>query len=155
MLQRTLVVLKPDTIQRKVAWEIISRFERLWYEIVAAKMVNATEDLLLKHYEWIGKLLTRKWQGIFDMTSNMMRWGPVFAMVLEWIEAIDVVRKVVWPTEPKGAAPGTIRWDYATMSYGYADANKLWIVNLVHASATIEEADQEIPLWFSEAEFIK
>ena len=155
MIQRTLVVLKPDTIQRKVAGEIISRFERLGYEIIAAKMVNATEDLLYKHYEWIGALLTRKWQKVFDLTSSMMRGWPVFAMVLEWIEAIDVVRKIVWPTEPKSAAPWTIRWDYATMSYWYADATWLWVVNLVHASATIEEAAQEIPLWFNESEFIK
>ncbi|MDD2487075.1 MAG: nucleoside-diphosphate kinase [Candidatus Gracilibacteria bacterium] len=155
MIQRTLVVLKPDTIQRKVAGEIISRFERLGYTIIAAKMMNASEELLFKHYEGIGALLTRKGQKVFDLTSSMMRGGPVFAMVLEGIEAIDVVRKVVGPTEPKSAAPGTIRGDYATMSYGYADANALGVVNLVHASATVEEAEQEIPLWFNESEFVK
>ncbi|EKE26574.1 MAG: hypothetical protein ACD_4C00238G0003 [uncultured bacterium (gcode 4)] len=155
MIQRTLVVLKPDTVQRKVVWEIISRFERLGYDIIAAKMLNASEDLLYKHYEGIGALLTRKGQKVFDLTSSMMRGWPVLAMVLEWIEAIDVVRKIVWPTEPKSAAPGTIRWDYATMSYGYADANWLGVVNLVHASANEEEASKEIPLWFSSEEFVK
>ncbi len=80
--------------------------------------------------------------------------GPVVAMVWEGIEAIEVVRKLVGSTEPKSALPGTIRGDYAHVSYGYADANKGWITNLIHASATPEEAQQEIELWFDKSEII-
>lgn len=74
------------------------------------------------------------------------------ALVLEWVEVVDYVRKIVWSTEPKSAAPGTIRGDYAHMSYAYADEVEIGIPNLVHASGNVEEAQAEIKHWFSEQE---
>jgi nucleoside-diphosphate kinase len=73
-------------------------------------------------------------------------------MVLEGIEAVEQVRKMVGPTEPKSAQPGTIRGDYAHMTYGHSGAAKRGIPNVLHASADAKEAEQEISHWFSEAE---
>ena len=81
-----------------------------------------------------------------------MSQGPVIAMVLEGVEAIELVRKLVGSTEPKSSAPGTIRGDFSHMSYGYADDKKKGIPNLIHASANAEEAAQEIPHWFADNE---
>ena len=78
---------------------------------------------------------------------------PVLAMVREWVEVVEYVRKIVGSTEPKSAAPGTIRGDYAHMSYGYLDTNPgTDLYNLIHASADIDEARLEIPHWFSSEE---
>lgn len=145
MIQQTLVVLKPDTIGRSIVGEIISRFERAGLHLVWLKMVNADKDLLEGHYEGIGKLGSRKGQKILDDVVLMMMKSPLIAMVREGVESVDYVRKLVGSTEPKSALPGTIRGDYAHISYGYvdtvADAN---LYNLIHASATLEEAEQEI-----------
>ena len=73
-------------------------------------------------------------------------------MVLEGIEAVSLVRKLVGATEPKSAAPGTIRGDYSHMSYGYADDEGKGIPNLIHASGDVEEAKQEISHWFTDEE---
>ncbi len=78
--------------------------------------------------------------------------GPVIAMVWEGVEAVEIVRKMVGTTEPKSAAPGTIRWDFAHMSFAYADSQDLWVPNLIHASGNKEEAQAEIAHWFSETE---
>jgi nucleoside-diphosphate kinase len=133
--------------------EIISRFERAGLHLVGMKMVQASEDLLIGHYEGIGKLGTRRGQPIMDMVVSMMQTTPVLAMVWEGVEAVAFVRKIVGSTEPKSAAPGTIRGDFAHMSYGYLDANPgTDLFNLVHASADLEEALQEVPHWFNENE---
>lgn len=153
MIQQTLVVLKPDTIGRSIIWEIISRFERAWLHLIAMKMVNAEKNHLEWHYEGIGKLGTRKWQKVLDDVVGMMMKSPVVAMVREWVEVVEYVRKIVWPTEPRSAAPGTIRWDFAHISYGYVDANSdANLYNLVHASADVSEAALEIPHRFSPSE---
>ena len=116
-------------------------------------MVQASEDLLIGHYEGIGKLGTRRGQPILDMVVSMMQTTPVLAMVWEGVEVVAYVRKIVGSTEPKSAAPGTIRGDYAHMSYGYLDANPgTDLFNLVHASADVSEAEQEIPHWFDAQE---
>ena len=78
-----------------------------------------------------------------------MMTGPVIAMVLEGIEAIPLVRKIVGPTEPKAAEMGTIRGDYSHMSFGYSDAKGKGVPNLVHASSNRSEAQREIDLWFN------
>ncbi len=78
--------------------------------------------------------------------------GPVIAMVLEGVDAIDTVRKMVGSTEPKSALPGTIRGDYAHVSYGAASSVGRGVANVMHASADANEAEQEIAHWFSEAE---
>ena len=81
-----------------------------------------------------------------------MTQGPVIAIVLEGVEAVALVRKLVGPTEPKSAAPGTIRGDYSHMSFGYADLTKKGVANLIHASSDPAEAELEIDHWFRDDE---
>jgi nucleoside-diphosphate kinase len=82
-IQRTLVVLKPDSVGRSIIGEVISRFERAGLHIVAMKMIKPDEKFLHQHYEGIGKVLTRHGQKIFDITLEMMKRGPIVAIVLE------------------------------------------------------------------------
>ncbi len=148
-IQRTLVVLKPDTVQRGIIGEIIQRFERVGLKIVGMKMVMPEEKLYRAHYEDIGKMITRRGEQAFRYNVEYMMTGPVIAIVLEGVEAQPLVRKIVGPTEPKSAEMGTIRGDFSHMSFGYSDAKGTGVPNLVHASGSIEEAKQEIDLWFN------
>lgn len=152
-IQKTLVVIKPDGIARTLIGEIIHRFERAWLHLVGMKMIKASKELLIEHYEGLGKLGTRKGQTVLDNTVNLMMHLPVVAMVREWVDAVDYVRKLVWPTEPKAAPAGTIRGDFAHMSYGHVDSKEVQqLFNLAHASATPEEAEAEVSLWFTQEE---
>jgi nucleoside-diphosphate kinase len=151
-IEKTLVVFKPDAIQRGIVGEILTRFERVGLKIVATKMIAPTKGHYYKHYEEIGKMITRRGQDKFDITLEMMVQGPVIAMVLEGVEAVTLVRKLVGTTEPKSALPGTIRGDFSHMSFGYADGEGKGIPNLIHASGDAEEAAQEIDHWFSDEE---
>lgn len=153
--ERTLIILKPDAIQRGLAGEILSRFERVGLKIIGAKMVRPDKDHYFHHYEKIGKMISRRGQLVFDVTLDMMNSGPVIAIVLEGIEAVSLVRKMVGNTEPKSALPGTVRGDYAHMSYAHGDKNKIGIPNLIHASGDSEEAKQEIAHWFKENEIFE
>ncbi len=153
--ERTLIVLKPDTIQRGVMGEILSRFERVGLKIVGVKMLKPDYNHYYCHYEKIGKMISRRGQKAFDNTLEMMCSGPVIAFVLQGIEAISLVRKMVGSTEPKTALPGTIRGDYAHMSYVHGDMNNVGIPNLIHASGDPEEAKSEIAHWFSENEIFE
>lgn len=139
---------------RGIVGEIMTRFERVGLRIVAAKMLQPDYDHYFKHYEGIGTLKTRKGDEIFETQLKEMQLGPVIAIVLEGVDAIELVRKMVGPTEPKSAAPGTIRGDYAHMSYGQASAAKRGVPNVVHASANKKEAEAEIDHWFSDSEII-
>lgn len=150
--ERTLIVFKPDAVQRGVVGEILNRFERVGLKIVGNKMLWPDTNHYYKHYEDIGKVISRRGQEVFDITLDMMMQGPVLAFVLEGIEAASLVRKMVGSTEPKSALPGTIRGDYAHVSYAHADAQKVGISNLIHASGDAEEAKLEIAHWFSESE---
>ena len=152
-LQKTLVVLKPDTVGRSIMGEVINRFERAGLHIVAMKMVKPTAEFLHGHYEGIGQLGTRKGEKILNDVVKMMMQMPVVAMVVEGVEAVEYVRKLVGSTEPKSAAPGTIRGDFAHISYGYVDSvDSADLFNLIHASADADEAALEVPHWFSEEE---
>ena len=151
-MERTLVVLKPDAVQRGVVGEIITRFEKVGLKVVAAKMLQPSEDHYFHHYETIGKVVSRRGKEVFDMNLDYMMMGPVIAFVLEGIEAVELVRKMVGATEPKSALPGTIRGDYAHMSYAHGDKAKTSIPNLVHASGDSDEAKLEVAHWFSESE---
>lgn len=151
-VERTLVVFKPDAVQRGIVGEILTRFERVGLKIIGTKMISPSRDHYEKHYEEIGKLKTRAGEQIFDITLEMMSVGPVIALVLEGVEAVSLVRKMVGSTEPKSSAPGTIRGDFSHMSYAYADGAKKGIPNLIHASGDPEEAEQEIGHWFSDDE---
>jgi nucleoside-diphosphate kinase len=118
-------------------------------------MLQPDYDHYYHHYEDIGKMVTRRGQEIFEVTLDMMNEGPVIAMVLEGIEAVEVVRKMVGGTEPKTAAPGTIRGDYSHISFAHANAQGIATPNIVHASGDAAEAAQEIAHWFSEAELFE
>ncbi len=151
-VEQTLVLFKPDAVQRGVVGEILTRFERVGLKIVGTKMLAPDEVHYYKHYEEIGQVITRRGKATFDNVLTMMSDGPVIAMVLEGVEAVELVRKLVGSTEPKSSAPGTIRGDFSHMSYGYGDAAGKGIPNLIHASGDLDDAQKEIPHWFSEDE---
>lgn len=151
-VQRTLVLFKPDTLQRGLIGEILTRFERVGLKIVGTKMIAPDRDHYYKHYEDIGKMVTRRGEQAFSVTLEMMVEGPVIAMVFEGVESVSLVRKLVGGTEPKSANPGTIRGDFSHMSFGYADFEGKGIPNLIHASGDEDEAEAEINHWFSEQE---
>lgn len=151
-MERTLIILKPDAMQRGIAGEIITRFEHVGLKIVGAKMLKPDYDQFFHHYETIGKMVSRRGQEAFDVTLEFMQQGPVLAMVLEGIEAVEQVRKMVGTTEPKSAQPGTVRGDYSHISFGYANGANVSIPNLIHASGDVEEAKQEVSHWFKDEE---
>ena len=152
LIQRTLILFKPDAVQRGIVGEILTRFERVGLKIIGTKMIFPNKEHYHKHYEGIGKMVTRRGEKAFDMALEFMTQGPVIAMVLEGVESVELVRKLVGGTEPKAALPGTIRGDYSHMSFGYADEHNVGIPNLIHASGSVEEAKQEIEHWFSNYE---
>lgn len=151
-IERTLIIFKPDAVQRGIVGKILMRFERVGLKIVATKMIAPTKEHYYKHYEEIGQMITRRGQKAFDVTLEMMVQGPVIAMVLEGVEAVQLVRKLVGTTEPKSANPGTIRGDYSHMSFVYADGMHKGVPNLIHASGDDKEAVKEIGHWFSDEE---
>ncbi len=182
-MEQTLIVLKPDAVLRGLTGELLGRFERAGLKLVAAKMIQVDQELAKKHYpadreEWI-KLLghktldnykelkkdAKKEMGTDDpmKLGQMVRgWlldyissGPVFAAVLEGPHAVELVRKITGHTLPFKAEPGTIRGDFSFDSSHLANTAKRAIKNLIHASGNIEEAQYEIPLWFSEEEICK
>lgn len=151
-MERTLVVFKPDAVMRGIVGEVLTRFERAGFKIVGMKMLQPDYQHFFDHYEGIGTLKTRKGEEIFESQLASMQVGPVIAMVLEGVEAVEFVRKMVGDTQPKTALPGTIRGDYAHVTYGHAAAAGVGVPNIVHASATVKEAEDEIAHWFAESE---
>ena len=167
-MEQTLIVFKPDTIKRGLIGEILSRFERVGLKIIGMKMVQVDSKLASIHYpdslaDIIGKKTKVDWDNdgveytetseeigriILEATREFMTSAPVVAIVLEGGHAVEVVRKLVGSTGPKDSAPGTIRGDYAHLSLGKASAQKKGAANLIHASGTVEEAIDEIKLWF-------
>lgn len=153
-MERTLIIFKPDAVMRGIVGEILTRFERVGLKIVGAKMLQPGYEHFYEHYEGIGTLKTRKGEEIFETQMREMQEGPVIAMVLEGVEAVELVRKMVGSTEPKSAAPGTIRGDYAHITYGHAAAAKRGTPNVVHASADLAEAEKEVAHWFKPDELV-
>jgi nucleoside-diphosphate kinase len=133
-VQRTLVVLKPDAVQRAIAGELLARFERRGLRIAALRLVKVDRALAEKHYA------VHKGKFFYDDLVKTISASPVVAAVLEGPNAIAVVRAMVGATRPHEAAPGTIRGDYALVG----------LRNLVHASDAPETASVEIGLWFPE-----
>jgi nucleoside-diphosphate kinase len=146
MLERTFVMLKPDTVKRCVVGEILSRFERIGLKIVGMKFFHADRNYAKKHY---ANILDKPF---YPSIEEYIVSGPVVAIILEGYHAIDVVRKMVGATFPSDAPPGTIRGDYAHMSKERGNKKSHGIVNLIHASDSPETAEKEIRLWFSESE---
>ena len=151
-MQKTLIIFKPDAVARGIVGEILSRFERAGFKVVGAKMLEPDNEHYYEHYEGIGTLKTRKGEEIFKSQLASMQDGPVIAMVLEGVEAVGAVRKMVGDTEPKAALPGTIRGDYAHVTYGQASSTGKGVANIIHASADPDEAKKEIAHWFAESE---
>ena len=154
-MERTLVLLKPDAVKRSILGEVLTRFEKAGLKIVGAKMVEPDRDHFYKHYEEIGKMITRRGKDTFEANLDVMQSGPVIALVLEGVGVVELVRKLVGDTEPRGAAPGTIRGDYAHMSYAHGDEFKVGIPNVVHASGDPKEAEEEIYHWFNDNELFE
>lgn len=174
-MERTLVILKPDTIQRAIAGELITRFERAGLKIIGMKMMVPGMELLRDHYpdelipivgnktkeDWdnygveYGETIEEIGEMIVDATRKFMQAAPVLAMVLEGGHAVEVVRKMVGKTGPKDSPPGTIRGDYAHLSLGRASLKKKGAANLVHASGTVAEAKKEIEMWFDKTELFE
>jgi nucleoside-diphosphate kinase len=151
-IERTLILFKPDAVDRGVTGEILQRFERVGMKVVGIKMVLPTSDKAKAHYT--EDLAVRRGQHVFDIMVNQLTSGPVVAIVLEGIEAVEVARKLIGGTEPKSSAPGTIRGDYSHVSFKHLDAHGSQLFNLIHGSATLEEANTEIAVWFNEDELV-
>ncbi len=149
MMERSLILLKPDAVQRQLVGRILQRFEDVGLKIVAMKMVQSTRENSTTHYADVG---VRRGQKVLDQNVNFLAEGPVLAMVLEGIHSIELVRKMIGSTEPKAAQPGTIRGDFSHQSYAWADAKDMVIKNLIHASSSQEDAQKEIALWFKPEE---
>ncbi len=151
-MERSLVLLKPDSVERGLIGEIIHRFERAGLKIAGLKMLHPKHEHASKHYT--EDLAQRRGQHVRDLMIEMLTSGPVVAIALEGVEAVELVRKMIGSTEPKSAAPGTIRGDYAHVSFKHADEKKIGVYNLVHASGSVLEAEQEIAVWFTPEELL-
>lgn len=135
-MQQTLVIVKPDGVQRALVGKILARFEERGIKLVALKLVQVDRPLAEKHYA------IHKGKFFYEDLVKYISSSPVVAMVLEGHEVIGVVRAMVGATRPWEAAPGTIRGDYALMG----------LRNLIHASDSPETAASEIALWFGKDE---
>jgi nucleoside-diphosphate kinase len=149
-MERSLVLLKPDALDRGIVGEIIHRFERVGIKIVGMKMLVSTPEVARKHYT--EDLAIRRGEAVRELMIKMISSGPIIAIALEGVEVVEVVRKLVGTTEPKSAAPGTIRGDFAHVSFKHADEHKMGVFNLIHASGSKEEGEVEVAVWFTPAE---
>jgi nucleoside-diphosphate kinase len=135
-MERTLVLIKPDAIQRRLAGEVFSRLERKGLRLVGVRMLVMTDNLLREHYE---HLIT---QPFFKGIAEFMKCGPLLATCWEGLDAVATVRMLCGITKAREAAPGTIRGDFAMSIQA----------NLVHASDSVETAVIEVRRFFSEGE---
>lgn len=175
LVQRTLVLIKPDGMKRGLAPEIVARIEGIGLKVIEKKEVQASEEIASKHYpnteEWltkvgnntlgdcekygfdpVGILGTKEpleiGKLILQYNKEFLMSGPVLALIFEGPHAVELVRKLVGATLPVLAAPGTIRGDYSGDSAMLATLEKRSVYNLIHASGDPEEAAREIALWF-------
>ncbi len=175
--ERTLVIIKPDGIQRGLIGEVMRRYERTGLKLIGIKMLVPTEEMIEAHYtldpEW--KLKTgeknlkayrdkglkpphddpiKQSNMILKKLKNYMASGPVVAMVWQGAHAVGIIRKITGGTEPLMSDVGTIRGDYVLDSYKMADDDMRAIRNIVHASGSVKEAEDEIGYWFKKEEII-
>jgi nucleoside-diphosphate kinase len=175
-MERTLVLIKPDAFKRGLVGEIISRFERVGLKLEGMKMLNATIEIVEKHYpddkNWIKSVGMKTIDTyekynlniIEDLGTNdalkigqlVRKWliqhltsGPVSVLILSGNHAVEMVRKIVGNTVPLFAELGTIRGDFSIDSPDLSARERRVLKNLVHASETVEEAKREISLWFA------
>lgn len=177
MIEQSLVLIKPDGVERGLIGTILQRFERVGLKIVAMKMVQATADQADRHY-----VLTEEWmKGVFEKSKakyeaegkefgytdykaygqyikkglmEFLTAAPLVAIVLEGEQAVSLVRKLVGSTEPASAAPGTIRGDFSPDTYQFSNSQDRPLRNLIHASGTAAEAKNEVAVWFLPAEIM-
>ena len=177
-IQKTLIILKPDAVQRTLMGEIIQRFEKVGLKFIAMKLIQADPSVVEKHYssdpEWRrntgeriletlardgkdsgGKKSVELGQEVLDRLVQFMTAGPVLVMVLEGAYAIPLTRKLVGGTEPLSSDVGTIRGDFVLDSYAMADSSDRAVRNAIHASGNPEEAEKEIALWFDKNELLE
>ncbi|MBU6430948.1 MAG: nucleoside-diphosphate kinase [Patescibacteria group bacterium] len=175
--EKTLVIIKPDGLQRSLAGEIIKRYERIGLKLVGLKMTVPNEEMIEKHYtldpEWVRITGEKTIKGYKDKgmkpptedplkitkillkrLKKYMSSGPVIAMVWQGAHAVAIVRKITGGTEPLASDVGTIRGDFVLDSYEMSDVSERCIRNLVHASGSVKEAEDEIKHWFKEDELI-
>lgn len=182
-MEQTFVMIKPEGVKKGVVGDVISRFEHAGLKLVAIKMVSAPEELLKSHYkstdeEYLrtlgGKTLsTYEKYGLdaqkdfgtndkLELGKLVMSWllkymksGPVVPMVWEGKHAVENVISLVGPTMPVSAPGGTIRGDFSTDSAAYANQERRGVMNICHASGSIDEANAEKALWFDIEEIHK
>ena len=172
MIERTLVLIKPDGVKRGLSGEIISRFEKVGLKIIGLKMIWVDKEFAKKHYPEIiipriGDNTIRDYNDMgmevkeskevigrkaWETLLNFITEGPIIAMVFEGVHAIEVVRKLTGVTSPNKAQAGTIRGDLTSISMGYATYRNYGGRNLIHASGNKDEAQAEIDLWFTKKE---
>jgi nucleoside-diphosphate kinase len=174
--ERSLVILKPDTVQRSLIGEVIKRFERTGLKFTAMKMLVPTKEQLETHYnkddEWferkgnriiedlkshnlpIEKDAMAYGRGIIDTIITYMTAAPVVAMIMEGNQAVAVVTKLVGTTEPDTSDVGTIR-GLTVDSYGHSSFENRAVRNLIHCSESPEEAEREIKVWFTDDEIMQ
>ena len=174
MLEKTLILIKPDGIQRSLVGEIIKRFEQKGMKIIGLKMLNASPEQLGQHYptdnEWfesVGKKTRTKFQEKsiemketnLEIGQRIRKWNmealsknPIIAIAFEGYHAVEIGRKIVGHTEPRSAIPGTIRGDFSVESFDLADQKSRTTKNLVHASSSVNAAEREIKVWFNNKE---
>lgn len=172
--EKTLVIIKPDGIQRNLIGEIVSRYERIGLKLVGIKMMHATEDLIRNHYTldpgWFKSVGEKGIKGLLDkgLTPTMnademahavlnrliryMTSGPIIAMIWQGAHAVKIVRKITGGTEPLTSDVGTIRGDYVLDSYQMSNDDDRAVRNIVHASGSVKEAEDEIKHWFTDEE---
>ncbi len=146
MIERSLVVIKPDGVTRALTGEILKRFEQTGLKIIGLKMAWVPKGFAQKHYKAHAEKL------FFKDLVKFLSGGPVVAFVIEGVHAVENARKLVGPTSPSDAAPGTIRGDFAHLSMKYASQTGSGGKNIIHASASLPEAKEEIKLWFTDKE---
>jgi nucleoside-diphosphate kinase len=137
-MQRTLLLFKPDCIQRRLVGAVLERFEKKGLRLVGLKLVHPTKDIAEKHYA------VHKGKSFYDSLLSFLTGGPTIALVWEGREAVAVARSMIGATDGAKAAPGTIRGDF-----GISVQN-----NLIHGSDSVENAAAEIALWFTPAELV-
>ncbi len=137
-MQRTLVLLKPDCVHRRLVGALTQRFENKGLRLVGLKLVHAPRELAEKHYA------VHRGKPFYDSLLKFLTSGPTVAMVWEGREAVAVVRTIMGPTDGTKAAPSTIRGDFAISVQN----------NLIHGSDSADNAAQEIALWFRPEELI-
>lgn len=176
--ERTLVVIKPDGVQRVLVGEIIRRYERTGLKLVGMKLLRVDPEFIEKHYtldgNWKKNVGEKSIKGFKDkglvppsedpmvvadeILGRLKKYvtsGPVLAMVWQGAHAVGVVRKITGGTEPFSAPIGTIRGDFVLDSYEMSGGDDRSIRNVVHASGTVSEAEEEIKHWFQKSEIIE